>query len=50
MRWQPEGCPPRETAEALPPGLERIVSKCLENDPELRYRHASEIVRRSSAI
>src|SRR5262249_376000 len=23
--------------------LERIVSKCLENDRELRYRHASEI-------
>jgi eukaryotic-like serine/threonine-protein kinase len=28
---------------ALPPGLGRIVSKCLENDPELRYQHASEI-------
>jgi eukaryotic-like serine/threonine-protein kinase len=27
----------------LPAGLERIISKCLENDPELRYQHASEI-------
>ena len=27
----------------LPPDLERIVSKCLENDRELRYQHASEI-------
>src|SRR5439155_10140951 len=26
-----------------PPGLERIISKCLENDRELRYQHASEI-------
>jgi serine/threonine protein kinase/tetratricopeptide (TPR) repeat protein len=28
---------------ALAPGLEYIVSKCLENNRELRYRHASEI-------
>lgn len=28
---------------ALPPSLERIVSKCLENDRELRYQRASEI-------
>ena len=27
----------------LPPGLERIVAKCLENDPERRYRDATEI-------
>jgi serine/threonine protein kinase/Tfp pilus assembly protein PilF len=27
----------------LPPGLERIISKCLESDRELRYQHASEI-------
>ncbi|MGI8745372.1 MAG: protein kinase domain-containing protein [Bryobacteraceae bacterium] len=27
----------------VPPGVERIVSKCLENDRELRYQHASEI-------
>lgn len=25
------------------PGLARIISKCLENDRELRYQHASEI-------
>jgi tetratricopeptide (TPR) repeat protein len=25
------------------PELERIISKCLENDPERRYQHASEI-------
>ena len=28
---------------ALPPGLKRIVSRCLEHDRELRYRHAAEI-------
>ena len=28
---------------AVPLGLERIVSKCLESDPELRYQGASEI-------
>jgi tetratricopeptide (TPR) repeat protein/tRNA A-37 threonylcarbamoyl transferase component Bud32 len=27
----------------VPPELERIISKCVENDPELRYQHASEI-------
>ncbi len=30
-------------SEALPPELRRIVSKCLENDRELRYQQASEI-------
>jgi len=28
---------------ALPPGLKRILSKCLESDRELRYQHAAEI-------
>jgi tetratricopeptide (TPR) repeat protein len=32
----------RLSAEA-PPELEPIISKCLENDRELRYQHASEI-------
>ncbi|HTS25846.1 MAG TPA: protein kinase [Bryobacteraceae bacterium] len=27
----------------LPPGLARIVSKCLEGDCELRYQHAAEL-------
>jgi serine/threonine protein kinase/Tfp pilus assembly protein PilF len=31
------------TASKLPAGLERIVSKCLEPDPERRYQSASEI-------
>jgi DNA-binding winged helix-turn-helix (wHTH) protein/tetratricopeptide (TPR) repeat protein len=31
------------TGTEVSPGLERIVSKCLQNDPELRYRHAAEI-------
>jgi eukaryotic-like serine/threonine-protein kinase len=28
---------------ASPPALERIISKCLRNDPDQRYQHASEI-------
>jgi tetratricopeptide (TPR) repeat protein len=28
---------------AVSPELERIISKCLEHDPERRYQHASEI-------
>ncbi len=31
------------TPSGLPPGMERIISKCLESDRELRYQHASEI-------
>ena len=34
------GIPP---SSGVSPGLMRIVSKCLENDRELRYTHASEI-------
>jgi serine/threonine protein kinase/Flp pilus assembly protein TadD len=39
------GAPPSPgmRLNALPPRLELIVSKCLENDPELRYQRASEI-------
>ena len=29
--------------KAVPPGLDRIISRCLENDRELRYQHAAEI-------
>jgi tetratricopeptide (TPR) repeat protein len=28
---------------AASPGLERVISKCLESDPELRYRSAAEV-------
>jgi eukaryotic-like serine/threonine-protein kinase len=27
----------------LPPGLEQIISKCLEKDPQLRYQRASDV-------
>ena len=39
------GMPPSPAMglSALPSGIERIVSKCLENDRELRYRRAAEI-------
>jgi eukaryotic-like serine/threonine-protein kinase len=39
------GAPPSPgmRLSALAPGLEYIVSKCLENNRELRYQHASEI-------
>jgi serine/threonine protein kinase/tetratricopeptide (TPR) repeat protein len=30
-------------SSAVSPDLEPILAKCLENDPELRYQHASEI-------
>ncbi len=33
----------QEMAAGAPPKLERILSKCLERNPELRYQHASEI-------
>ncbi len=39
------GTPPTPALQltALPQGLQRIVSKCLENDRDRRYQHASEI-------
>src|ERR1039458_2498792 len=37
MRWL------RARVPWLRPELERIISKCLEHDPERRYQHASEI-------
>src|SRR5262249_10202029 len=34
---------PTMLLSALPPGLELVRSKCLENNRELRYQHAAEI-------
>ena len=35
--------PPLQFNTALPAELERIISKALEKDPDLRYQHASDI-------
>jgi len=35
--------PPVRLNAGLPPEMERIIGKCLEKDPNLRYQHASEI-------
>jgi eukaryotic-like serine/threonine-protein kinase len=35
--------PPLQPNATLPAELERIISKCLEKDREVRYQHASEI-------
>ncbi len=35
--------PPVRVNAGLPLDLERIIGKCLEKDPNLRYQHASEI-------
>jgi serine/threonine protein kinase/predicted Zn-dependent protease len=35
--------PGNPLSRSLPPSLQPIVAKCLENDRELRYQHASEI-------
>ena len=35
--------PPVRLNAGLPSELERIIGKCLEKDPNLRYQHASEI-------
>jgi serine/threonine protein kinase/Flp pilus assembly protein TadD len=37
--------PPRQFNPAIPEELQRIINKCLEKDPELRYQQASDISR-----
>ncbi len=34
---------PRSLNSHMPPGLERVILKCLQKDRQLRYQHASEI-------
>jgi serine/threonine-protein kinase len=36
---------PREVNPDIPPGLEKIILKCLEIDPEKRYPYLSVLVR-----
>ena len=35
--------PAAQLNQSIPPGLEEIITKCLEKDRSLRYQHASEI-------
>jgi serine/threonine protein kinase/tetratricopeptide (TPR) repeat protein len=37
--------PPREVNPAVPESLDRLIMKCLEKTPELRYPNASELIR-----
>ena len=45
LREMATGLPPSAAMrlDGLSPELERIISRCLETDPELRYQHAAEI-------
>ena len=38
-----EPIPASEANSEVPPELQRIIAKCLEKDPDLRYQHASDL-------
>lgn len=35
--------PPRPFTSQVPPGLQRVIQRCLAKDPDQRYQHASEV-------
>ena len=41
---QTSALPPSSVSRNLSPGLERVILKCLEKDPERRYRTAAELL------
>jgi eukaryotic-like serine/threonine-protein kinase len=41
LRDQPK--PAAETAVGLPPGIDRILTRCLRKDPNRRYQHAGDL-------
>ena len=48
-RTQERAIPASEVDSAVPKALSRIVSRCLERDPAMRYQHATEILQHLQA-